>query len=279
MHKRGTLCTSFVIGIYKFLNMLHATLVQTALHWEDKKANLQELGHKLSTLAVQTDLVVLPEMFTTGFTMNAQSLAEPTEGPTWEWMAGQANRLGAVVTGSFIAEEDGRYFNRLLWVRPDGSYEQYDKRHLFTLAGEHEHYAPGRQRLIVELNGWKVLPLICYDLRFPVWARNVENYDLLIYVANWPEMRRQAWRTLLAGRAIENQAYTLGVNRVGADGNGYPYTGDSSAFDYAGEELLHASQAEGLFTVQLSYEKQQDFRKKLQFLADRDGFVMDGINV
>lgn len=254
---------------------LHATLVQTSLHWEDKKANLAQLGEKLAALSVPSDLVVLPEMFTTGFTMNARPLAEPAEGPTWEWMAGQAARLNAVVTGSFIAEEGGRYYNRLLWVRPDGSYEQYDKRHLFTLAGEHEHYAPGNKRLVVELKGWKVLPLICYDLRFPVWARNVENYDLLLYVANWPEMRRNAWRTLLAARAIENQAYTLGVNRVGQDGNGYPYTGDTSAFDFAGEELLHATQVEGLFTVQLSCEKQQEFRNKLQFLADRDGFVME----
>lgn len=255
--------------------MLHTTLVQTSLHWEDKQANLEQLGRKLSGLAAPTDLVVLPEMFTTGFTINARPLAEPTEGPAYEWMAGQASRLGAVVTGSFIAVENGQYYNRLLWVRPDGSYEKYDKRHLFTLAGEHEHYAPGRQRLIVELKGWKVLPLICYDLRFPVWARNVDNYDLLLYVANWPEMRRQAWRSLLAARAIENQAYTLGVNRVGKDGNDFPYTGDSSAFDYAGEELLHTTHTEGVFTVQLSYEKQRDFRKKLQFLADRDGFVME----
>ncbi len=255
--------------------MLHATLVQTTLHWEDKKANLKALGRKLDSLATPTHLVVLPEMFTTGFTMNARPLAEPTEGPTWEWMAAQAARLNAVITGSFIAKENGQYYNRLLWVRPDGSYEQYDKRHLFTLAGEHEHYAPGNHRLIVELNGWKVLPLICYDLRFPVWARNVDGYDLLLYIANWPEMRRQAWRALLAARAIENQAYTLGVNRVGKDGNGFPYTGDTSAYDYAGEELLHATQVDGLFTVQLSYEKQQEFRNKLQFLADRDRFVIE----
>lgn len=254
--------------------MLHVILVQTALHWEDRKGNLEALGKKLDRLSGPAHLVVLPEMFTTGFTMNARPLAEPTEGPTFDWMARQASRLNAVVTGSMIAEENGLYYNRLLWVRPDGTYEKYDKRHLFTLAGEHEHYTPGQQRLVVELEGWKVLPLICYDLRFPVWARNTENYDLLIYTANWPEMRRQAWRTLLAARAIENQSYTLGVNRVGTDGNGFPYTGDSSAFDYAGEELLHAAQVEGLFTVQLSYEKQQDFRSKLQFLADRDRFVL-----
>ena len=252
--------------------MLHTTLVQTALHWEDKEANRQQLAGKLSALSVQTDLVVLPEMFTTGFTMNARLLAEPTEGPTYEWMAGLAGRLGAAVTGSFIVEEDGAYFNRLLWVRPDGSYEKYDKRHLFTLAGEQKHYEPGQHRLIVELNGWKILPLICYDLRFPVWARNVEQYDLLIYVANWPEMRRQAWRALLAARAIENQSFTLGVNRVGQDGNGFPYTGNSSAFDFAGEELLHASNVEGLFTLQLSYDEQQAFRKKLPFLSDQDRF-------
>ncbi|MCB0586987.1 MAG: amidohydrolase [Phaeodactylibacter sp.] len=255
--------------------MLHTTLIQTALHWEDKKANLEQLGKKLAGLSTPTNLIVLPEMFTTGFTMNARPLAEPTEAATYEWMAGHASRLGAVVTGSFIVEEGGQYFNRLLWVRPDGSYEKYDKRHLFTLAGEHEHYTPGHQPLIAELDGWKVMPLICYDLRFPVWSRNTCDYDMLIYVANWPEMRRQAWRTLLAARAIENQAYTLGVNCVGKDGNGFPYTGDSSAFDFAGEELLHTTHTEGLFTVQLSYEKQQEFRNKLQFLADRDRFVIE----
>lgn len=256
------------------MSILRATLVQTHLEWEDKKTNLELLGRKLAGLQGQTDLAVLPEMFTTGFTMNAQSLAEPAEGPTYQWMAAQASMLDAVITGSFIAKEDGNYFNRLLWVRPDGSYAFYDKRHLFTLAGEHEHYTAGNQRLIVELKGWKVMPLICYDLRFPVWARNVERYDLLIYVANWPEMRRQAWRTLLAARAIENQSYTLGVNRVGKDGNGFLYAGDSSAFDYGGEALFQAATVEGLFTVALSYEEQQAFRKKLQFLADQDKFEL-----
>ncbi len=256
------------------MNVLRATLVQAHLQWEDKKANLKHLGRQLAGLQGQTDLVVLPEMFTTGFTMNAQPLAEPTDGPTLQWMAEQAARLNAVITGSFIAEEGGRYFNRLLWARPDGSHAFYDKRHLFTLAGEHEHYSPGNQRLIVDIKGWKALPLICYDLRFPVWARNADHYDLLIYTANWPEMRRQAWRTLLAARAIENQSYTLGVNRVGKDGNGFPYTGDSSAFDFAGEELFHAATVEGLFTVTLSYEAQQEFRNKLRFLADRDEFEL-----
>jgi omega-amidase len=255
---------------------LRATLIQADLYWEDKAANLSAFTAKLNRLdAGETDLVLLPEMFTTGFTMNAAPLAEPADGPTVEWMAEQAARLDAVVCGSFIALEAGRFYNRLVWMQPDGRYRTYDKRHLFTLAGEHHTYTPGQQRLLVEWRGWKVLPLICYDLRFPAWSRNLEGYDLLIYVANWPSPRRHHWRSLLAGRAIENQAYTLGVNRVGLDGNGYPHTGDTSAIDFAGEELLHLAQAEGCVTLTLSHQEQQAFRQKLPFLADRDTFSFE----
>ena len=254
---------------------LRLTLVQSHLHWEDKNANLRQFEEKLAGLREPTDLIILPEMFTTGFTMNAHSMAEPTNGPALDWMAAQATRLDAVITGSCIVEDAGNYYNRLLWVRPDGTFEQYDKRHLFTLAGEHETYTAGQQRLTVDINGWKAVPLICYDLRFPVWARNTNGYDLLIYVANWPEMRRQAWRTLLSARAIENQAYTIGVNRIGVDGLDYPYTGDSSAFNFAGEELLHTARQEGLYTLSLSYEAQQKFRQKLQFLPDQDDFSIN----
>ena len=251
---------------------LRVTLVQSHLHWEDKGANLAAFTEKWSELKGQTDLVILPEMFTTGFTMNAQPLAEPMGGPTLEWLARQAAGLNAVITGSFIVSENSLYYNRLVWMRPDGSYEIYDKRHLFTLAGEQNAYTPGKERLIMDIHGWKVSPLICYDLRFPAWSRNTVGYDLLIYVANWPEPRRHHWRCLLAARAIENQAYTLGVNRVGLDGNGFPHTGDTSAFTFAGEELLHVANAEGCFTLTLSHAEQLAFRQKLPFLADQDRF-------
>ncbi len=257
--------------------LLTVSLVQSVLHWENRAANLRHFSQHLSGLkAGDTDLVLLPEMFTTGFSMNAAALAEPTEGEAYRWMAQQASRLQAVVTGSIIAGEDGNYYNRLLWVRPDGSYAQYDKRHLFTLAKEEETYTAGREALFTELKGWKVMPLICYDLRFPVWSRNRERYDLLLYIANWPAKRRTAWKALLAARAIENQAFTLGLNRVGEDGNGFPYSGDSAAYDYAGEPLLQSAQVEGVFTLTLDQEKQSEFRSKLRFLDDQDTFTIEG---
>lgn len=254
---------------------LRISLVQSELAWEDRRANLRQFDEKLTLLQEgQTDLLVLPEMFTTGFSMNAPQLAEPTEGEAYHWMAKQADRLQAVVTGSIIAEEEGKYYNRLLWVRPDGSYEQYDKRHLFTLAKEELTYSPGQEALLVELKGWKVMPLVCYDLRFPVWSRNRYEYDLLLYVANWPAKRRVAWNTLLPARAVENQAYTIGLNRVGEDGNGYPHAGDSSVYDFAGASLLQAAEVEGVFSVALDKSKQENFREKLRFLADRDTFTI-----
>lgn len=260
---------------YFMFSSLRVSLVQSELIWEDRSANLQQLAQKLSQLSSgQTDLVVLPEMFTTGFSMRAPQLAEPTRGEAYQWMAEQAARLQAVVTGSIIAEEDGAYYNRLLWVRPDGSYEQYDKRHLFTLAKEEMTYSPGQTALIVDLKGWKVMPLVCYDLRFPVWSRNRDHYDLLLYVANWPTKRRVAWQALLTARAIENQAYTIGLNRVGEDGNGYPHSGDSAVYDFAGAALLQAAEVEGVFTITLDKAKQEQFREKLRFLDDQDDFTI-----
>jgi len=254
---------------------LRISLIQSRLHWENKSANLNHFEGLLHPLQGRTDLVVLPEMFTTGFSMQPEQLAEPLDGATLEWMRKQAARLDGVLTGSYIAKENGQYYNRLLWVHPDGAYQYYDKRHLFALGKEHRHYSAGSRRVIMEVKGWKVLPLICYDLRFPVWSRNVEEYDLLLYVANWPEVRRQAWKTLLAGRAIENQVYTIGLNRVGEDGNGVPHSGDSSVFDFAGTSLLQASSVEGVFTVSLAAEAQQQFRKKLPFLKDQDNFTFE----
>lgn len=253
---------------------LRITTIQTSLFWENKAANLEMFDRKLKSLKGQTDIIILPEMFTTGFSMSPIPLAESMEGKTMQWLAQKAAACQAVVTGSFIAKEGDNYFNRLVWMQPDGNFETYDKRHLFTLAGEQHHYTAGTKKLIVEWQGWKICPLICYDLRFPVWSRNVEDYDLLIYVANFPERRQHAWKSLLIARAIENQSYTIGVNRVGTDGNDIYYSGDSTVVDYEGKILQQASHVEASFTTSLSLEKQQTFRKKLQFLSDRDKFYL-----
>ncbi len=252
--------------------MLRITTIQTSLHWENIQANLDMFSEKLSGLAGKTDLVILPEMFTTGFSMNAEALAEEMDGKTMQWLSAKASALNAVVTGSFIAKEKGKFFNRLIWMQPDGVFEVYDKRHLFTLAGEHEVYAAGDKKLIVNWKGWKICPLICYDLRFPVWSRNTEDYDLLIYMANWPEARSHHWRQLLMARAIENQSYVAGVNRSGSDEKGLNYTGDTSVIDFSGKILYQVADVEDIFTTGLSLEKLKEFRKKLYFLADRDEF-------
>lgn len=251
---------------------IKVTLVQTTLIWEAPSENRGRLLNLLEPLSGTTDLIVLPEMFTTGFSMNAKSLAEPMSGPTLQWLQKAAARTNAVITGSFIAVDNNQYYNRLIWMRPDGTYEHYDKRHLFSLAKEHNYYSAGQQQLLVELKGWKVLPLICYDLRFPVWSRNTMGYDLLIYVANWPERRSFAWKSLLTARAIENQTYTIGVNRVGIDENDIAYSGDSLLADYAGQTLFTAAHHEHIFTATLSANKQQEFREKFRFLDDRDAF-------
>ncbi len=251
---------------------LRITLIQSSLYWEDKNANLRQFAQKLAPLAGKTELVVLPEMFTTGFSMNAAALAEGMQDQTMQWLGDQAAALGAAITGSFIATENGHFYNRLVWMRPDFSYDTYDKRHLFTLAQEHHHYTAGQKHLLVEWQGWKILPLICYDLRFPVWSRNVHDYDLLLYVANFPERRNHAWKSLLIARAIENLAYTVGVNRIGNDGNGIYHSGDSTLLDYAGQTLYQVSHIEDIFTATLSYQAQQDFRQRFAFLQDRDDF-------
>ncbi|MCB0641885.1 MAG: amidohydrolase, partial [Phaeodactylibacter sp.] len=225
-------------------------------------------------LAGKTDLIVLPEMFTTGFSMRSEDLAEPMDGPTVRWMQDQAEKLGAVLCGSFIAEERALYYNRLVWMRPDGQYFTYDKRHLFTLADEQDYFTPGSERLLVEWKGWTICPLICYDLRFPVWSRNNGNIDLLLYVANWPSKRRHAWKTLLRARAIENQCYTVGVNRIGTDANEHPYAGDSSCIDFAGEILYQAAQVEQVCQMELSHDAQESFRARFPFLRDADRFTI-----
>jgi len=254
---------------------LRITTIQTQLHWENPSANRNKFDTKLKSLAGQTDLVILPEMFTTGFSMKAATLSESMTGETIQWLANHARGLGAVVTGSLIIQENGKYYNRLIWMRPDASFEIYDKRHLFTMADEHLTYTAGTKRLITEWRGWRVCPLVCYDLRFPVWARNADEYDVLIYTANWPTMRAYAWRTLLHARAIENQVYTIGVNRVGKDGNDFPYSGDTMIIEPSGAEILyHKTEVEDVHTTTISYEHLQKVRKKLPFLADRDDFMV-----
>lgn len=256
------------------MDNLRVTLVQVHLEWENKAANLAYFGHKLAQLPEPTDLIVLPEMFTTGFSMQPEALAEPMEGPTLEWMAIQANRTDAAVTGSFIVEMQGAYYNRLVWMQPNGDFFYYDKRHLFSLAGEHQHYSAGNKPLVVDWRGWRIMPLICYDLRFPVWSRNTHAYDLLLYVANWPERRNMAWSALLQARAIENQAFTIGVNRIGADGNGIVHSGDTSLYDFQGQCLYRASHVESVGTLCLNRQNQQNFREKFTFLDDKDAFTI-----
>lgn len=252
---------------------LRITLVQADLVWEDKAANLQRFASEIAKAELATDLIILPEMFTTGFSMNAPTLAEDMNGATVQWLREQAAATNAVISGSFIAVDAGKYYNRLVWMRPDGSYDYYDKRHLFAYAGEDKSYTAGNQRLITTLKGWKICPLICYDLRFPVWSRNTEAYDLLIYIANFPERRSHAWKSLLVARAIENQAYTIGLNRVGSDAMDIAYSGDSCVLDYEGQLLYSLSEVEGVHTIELVLEAQMVFRQKFPFLKDRDVFV------
>lgn len=254
---------------------LNVSLIQSEITWEAPGVNLPRFEGLIQQLSMPTDLIVLPEMFSTGFSMNPAPIAESMEGPTVSWMAQQAARANAVVCGSIIAQDNGKYYNRLVWMQPDGHYQYYDKRHLFGLAGEDGQYEAGSKRLIVQWRGWSVLPLICYDLRFPVWSRNTDGYDLLLYVANWPEKRRNAWKSLLVGRAIENQVYTIGVNRVGTDGNGFDYTGDTSLVDFEGQTLYSLSRREGVITLTLDREKQENYRQKLPFLADQDIFTIN----
>lgn len=262
---------------------MRVSIIQTALTWENPEQNRANFTQKLEGLTGKTDLVILPEMFSTGFSMRAAELAEPMDGPTLRWLAETAQKLDAAVTGSFICVEKGAHFNRLIFMRPDGSFDYYDKKHLFTLAGENEHYTPGKNRIITEWKGWRICPLICYDLRFPAWSRQpVSNslthpeqpYDLLLYVANWPTRRAHHWKTLLAARAIENQCFTIGVNIFGSDGNGLEYSGDSAMVDFGGQLICQISGQEDAVTAELSLAQQQQYRQQLPFLQDADFFTL-----
>ncbi len=251
------------------MDHLRISLVQADLAWENPAQNRLAFAERLQDLRGKTDLIVLPEMFTTGFSMATRKLAEPMDGPTLQWMKKMAGELNAVLTGSLIIREKGHFYNRLIWMRPDGNSSWYDKRHLFTLAGEHKHYSAGQRHLFARIGDWTILPLICYDLRFPVWSRNTRAYDLLIYVANFPAVRSTAWNALLPARAIENVCYTAGVNRIGTDGNDIYYQGDTSLYDFAGRQIYRCSHRENVFTTTLSRSKLLSFRAKFPFLNDR----------
>lgn len=253
---------------------LRVTIVQTTLHWQEPAANRAHFDALLDA-APATDLIVLPEMFSTGFTMHPEGHSERADGDSARWLAALARRLECAVTGSVCVEEGGRYFNRLYWASPEGIALTYDKRHLFRMAGEHEHYQPGNERKLAQVNGWRVCPLICYDLRFPVWSRRRDDYDLLVYVANWPARRRTAWQTLLRARAIENQAYAIGVNRIGRDGADVDYAGDSVVVDPLGEALLDAGGADSVQTASLDYAVLEKLRKAFPVHLDADRFTIE----
>jgi predicted amidohydrolase len=256
---------------------LRVSLVQTDLVWENPTANCAQLEEKLASLAGQTDVIVLPEMFATGFSMT-ESGAEIGRGPALQWMQLQANRLGALVVGSLKVKHGSSFYNRLYAVEPSGTYTAYDKRHLFRMGGEHEFYQAGDQQVIVTYKGWKLALFICYDLRFPVWSRNVGMvYDAAIYVANWPAPRANAWRTLLQARAIENLAYVIGVNRVGTDANDLAYAGDSLLVDFKGGLVLDLKAEDQILTAEMSVSELADFRAKFPAHLDADSFSLSSL--
>lgn len=251
---------------------MKVALVQSSLSWENPLENRSHLSQKINGFLEEVDLIVLPEMFSSGFTMNPKTVAETMQGETVAWLQHLAKAKNCAITGSLVIEEKGNYYNRLVFVLPDGKIKTYDKRHLFTLAGEDKVYRAGAEKLIVDYKGFRICPLVCYDLRFPVFSRNAENYDLLIYVANWPKPRVNAWDILLKARAVENMCYTIGVNRIGTDNNQLDYVGHSQAVDFLGNYMIEPQESEGVFIVDLDKEKLLETRSKLAFLEDRDNF-------
>ena len=276
------------------MKTLSITVIQTNLFWEDKKSNLDMLFEKINGIKEKTEVIILPEMFSTGFSMNTGLLAEKMNGETVQWMKKVSSEKKVILTGSIIIEDPSandqghkKYFNRLIWMLPDGNYGYYDKRHLFAYGSEHLHFGAGNKRMVASVKGWKINLLICYDLRFPVWSRQSPDsaiegqelrleFDLLIYVANWPEKRNHAWKTLLQARAIENQCYVVGSNRVGNDGNGIYYSGDSMIIDPMGEILYQKENEEDIFTYLLKKEKLHEVREKYPFWKDADFFNING---
>jgi predicted amidohydrolase len=260
---------------------LTVSLVQASTLWHDPEGNRRLYGERVRAIARPVDLVVLPETLLSGFSNDAVQDAETMDGKGVAWLRALAAEVGAVITGSLVIREGGAVYNRLIWARPDGTLAHYDKRHLFRMAGEQERYASGSDKLIVELAGWRICPMICYDLRFPVWIRNRYDrsaarfdYDLLLFVANWPSPRRHAWRTLLRARAIENWCYCIGVNRVGVDGNQLAYSGDSAAIDFLGESLVELGAASAVTTITLSAAALREHRERFPAWMDADDFVL-----
>ncbi|WP_395055003.1 nitrilase family protein [Flavobacterium sp.] len=249
-------------------------LIQTNLIWENPNENKALLQEKINAISQYVDLIVLPEMFTSGFTMNAKNVAETMQGETVEWLKNLAKAKNCAITGSLVILENKIFYNRLVFVFPNGEIQTYDKKHLFTLAGEDRVYTSGKEKLIVEYKEFKICPLICYDLRFPVFSRNIEDYDVLLYVANWSKPRINAWDILLKARAVENMSYVIGVNRVGIDGNNHDYVGHSTAIDFLGNELTETSENEEIFIIELDKNQLLKTRLKLGFLNDRDKFTL-----
>jgi predicted amidohydrolase len=265
------------------MSILTITIIQSDLKWEDKTFNLQQLEEKIKAIPQRTQLVVLPEMFNTGFSMNAANLAEGMDGESLQWMSRVSKEQKIILTGSLIIAEEKQFFNRMVWMMPNGQMGYYDKRHLFAFAGEDKHYTPGSKRVIASVNGWKVNLQVCYDLRFPVWSRQqlgdaasgtAAEYDLLLYVANWPARRSLAWKTLLCARAIENQCYVVGVNRIGNDAHGNYHSGDSMVLNPLGEVLYHCADREDIHTITLNMEDLNNTREALPFLRDADSFTL-----
>lgn len=254
---------------------LTITILQSTLHWHDAPANRAHFDGLIADIKSPTDLVVLPEMFTTGFTMDAAAHAETMDGDSIAWMKLLAQDFQTTLCGSLIIEDHGDCYNRLIWMSPDGHCRHYDKRHLFRMASEQEHFRAGGERTIFELNGWRIRPLVCYDLRFPVWSRGINEFDLMVVIANWPATRKSAWRTLLPARAVENQCYVAGVNRVGEDGNDKFYAGDSAVIDYLGKPIVACDDQPRTETVSLSGVALQRYREKFPAYLDADVFSID----
>jgi len=248
---------------------LKITIIQTEIFWENTDANIKMFDKKINSISEHTDLILLPEMFSTGFTMNAPKLAQSMKGSVVAWLMRKSAEKKASIAGSIIARERKKFFNRLIWAKPSGELIFYDKKHLFSMAGEEKIFTAGKKKIIVELNGWKIMPSICYDLRFPVWSENSgAKYDLAFYSANWPDIRFYAWKSLLCARAIENQCYVAGINRIGKDGNSIGYGGNSAVIDPFGKPLFEAESKPSVHTEELSYEKMQEFRESFPVLHD-----------
>ncbi len=256
------------------MQTLTLSIVQADLAWHNPRRNRDMLTEAARPIAEKVDLIVLPEMFSTGFSMDAPALAEEMDGETIQWMKGLAAETGSRICGSLIIVENGRFYNRFICTDDTDILVQYDKRHLFRLADEHSHYAQGMKKAVFCINGFRISPMICYDLRFPVWSRNEDSYDLLIYVANWPSRRHNAWQTLLRARAIENLSFVAGVNRVGVDGNDLPYAGGSALIDYLGNDIADLGDQPGVATATLDLDALYEFRQRFAFHEDADRFSL-----